>query len=85
MFHHGEAATSSMIQLMSQPQISPDLFGQNSQTMFYTEGQTIAVLVTRKGEKMEHSHPRFLTAHLALTWCQTNRAGFIYVPAELNS
>lgn len=74
-----------MKQPMSQPQISPDLFGQNSQTMFYQEGQTTAVLVTRKGEEMKQSHPRFLTAHMALTWCQVNRAGFVYVPAELKS
>jgi hypothetical protein len=66
---------------MSQPQISPDIFGKNSQTMFYTEGQTTAVLVTRKGKQFEHSHPSFRTPGRALTWCIKHRAGFIYVPA----
>jgi hypothetical protein len=69
---------------MSQPQINPDLFGQ-SQTMFYTEGQTIAVLVTRKGEKFEQSHPRFASAGRALAWCRINRAGFIYMPSAPNN
>jgi hypothetical protein len=66
---------------MSQPQISPDMLGKNSQTMFYIDGKTTAVLVTRKGEKMQQTHPQFATANLALCWCQENRAGFVYVPA----
>ncbi|HEY4417586.1 MAG TPA: hypothetical protein VGO57_17985 [Verrucomicrobiae bacterium] len=66
---------------MSQPQIDPNLFGQNSQTMFYTEGQKTAVLVTRKGKSFEKTHPRFTTANLALMWCRKKRAGFIYMPA----
>jgi hypothetical protein len=58
---------------------------QNSQNMFYIEGQTIAVLVTRKGKKMIETHPRFATPASALAWCIKNRAGFTYVPAATNN
>jgi hypothetical protein len=58
---------------------------QNSQNMFYIEGQTIAVLVTRKGKKMVETHPRFATPGRALSWCVKNRAGFVYVPAVPNN
>jgi hypothetical protein len=62
---------------MSQP--------QNIQTMFYIEGETTAVLVTRQGKKMTETHPRFKTPGLALAWCRKNRAGFIYQPAVSNN
>lgn len=62
---------------MSQPQIS--------QTMFYIEGQTTAVLVTRRGNKQRSSHPRFMTAVGALIWCRKHRAGFVYMPSVPNN
>jgi hypothetical protein len=62
---------------MSQPQIA--------QNMFYIEGQTTAVLVTRTGRKMTQTHPPFATPILALEWCIKNRAGFTYVPAVPNN
>ena len=65
---------------MSQPQIDPNLFS-NAQTMLYTEGQTLAVLVTRHGTAFKETHPRFSTAGRALAWCVKHRAGFIYVPS----
>lgn len=62
---------------MSQPQIS--------QTMYYIEGQTTAVLVTNKSGKLSASHRRFMTAVGALIWCQKHRAGFVYQPAVPNN
>jgi hypothetical protein len=69
---------------MSQPQINTDLFSQ-SQTMFYTEGQTTAVLVTRNGEALQHTHHHFPTAHRAFAWCRKHRAGFVYMPTVPNN
>lgn len=58
---------------------------QNSQTMFYIEGQTNAVLVTRRGNKQRASQRRFMTAVGALIWCRKHRAGFVYQPAIPNN
>ena len=68
---------------MSQPQ-NLNLYDQ-SQTMFYTEGETNAVLVTRKGEHFEQSKPPVATALRAFAWCRKHRAGFVYMPAIPNN
>jgi hypothetical protein len=70
---------------MSQPQINPDLFGNNSQTMFYIEGQTTAVLVTNTSGAREHREVKYSTPNLALAWCRKNRAGFVYMPSAPNN
>jgi len=62
---------------MSQPQIS--------QTMFYIEGRTLAVLVTKKGAHRTESHPQFATPGRALAWCRKHRATFVYQPSIPNN
>lgn len=62
---------------MSQPQIS--------QTMFYIEGQTTAVLVTNKGGMLSKKNVRPATAVRAFAWCRKNRASFVYHPSVPNN
>lgn len=60
----------------------PDLTGQ-SQIMFYSEGNPIALVVTNVGERSSERVVRVRSALIGLTWCQARRAAFVYVPASL--
>jgi len=62
---------------MSQP--------QTIQIMFYSEGQTSAVLVTNKEGIRSKTFPRFATPGRALSWCRKHRATFTYTPAAPNN
>ena len=58
---------------MSRPQ-------HKSVTMFYTEGNPSAVLVTNQGDRLTRRHSRFKSAQAALAWCIVQRAKFVYLP-----
>ncbi len=47
-------------------------------TMFYTEGQTTAVLVDRGGRRGRRR--RFATAEAALGWCRAHATAFVWLP-----
>jgi hypothetical protein len=47
-------------------------------TMFYTQGNPIALL-TNSGAK-KRRHLTFATAAAALAWCVINRSNFVYFP-----
>jgi hypothetical protein len=67
----------------SQPKdISQPEFPGQSQTMFITEGISVAALVTRKGQQMRVTHPRYKSPGEALEWCRAHRAGFVYTPSN---
>ena len=68
---------------MKQPQLGftpPDFSGQ-SQTMFFVEGQTAAVLVKRRGNRMSQRAVPHKTPAAALAWCQANRTTFVFMPS----
>jgi hypothetical protein len=60
---------------MSQPK------DQQHATMFYSEGQTTAVLVERHRAGRRVSPREFASAGAALDWCQANRVCFVWLPA----
>ena len=50
-------------------------------TMFYTEGNQQAMLVTRTPRGRSVRTARHATAEAALQWCRSHRAMFVYTPA----
>ena len=60
----------------------PDFSGQ-SKTMFYTEGNPLAALVTNRAGKRSKSEMQFTTAEAALSWCRQNLTTLVYMPVNL--
>lgn len=50
-------------------------------TMFYTAGQTTAVLVTRSDQGMRSQPRRFRSPEAALGWCRLNGVMFVWLPS----
>ena len=57
-------------------------FTSGSQTMFFAEGQTAAILVKRRGARMSQKPMPLATAQAALTWCQAHRPTFVFMPSS---
>lgn len=57
---------------MSQP--------RKHKTVYYTEGQTMAVLVTREGRKRSWQVLGSTSAEALLQWCRANAAALVYMP-----
>jgi hypothetical protein len=49
-----------------------------TKTMFYTEGSTIALIVTNRGDKRTKMHVAMLSAEAALAWCKANASNLVY-------
>lgn len=67
---------------MSRPRnkkTGPELPGQ-TKTMFITEGNPMAVLVTDAPGGLRKEDRRFDSPEAALAWCRQNRANFYYTP-----
>jgi hypothetical protein len=62
---------------MSQPQ---KRIPAHNKTVFYTEGQTTAVLVERLGGRRRQQLLGVTTAEALLTWCRANAAALLYLP-----
>ena len=60
----------------------PD-FGK-AKVMFYTEGNPIALLVSRKAGRQAAGAKPVKSALAALTWCKANGVVLIYLPVPLN-
>jgi hypothetical protein len=56
-----------------------------SKTMFYTEGNPAAVLVTDTAGRMKKANMEFATAEAALGWCRQNGANLFYMPVNLQA
>ncbi len=62
---------------MSQPQKRTPA---HNKTVFYTEGQTTAVLVERSGNRRHQQLLGVTTAEALLGWCRANAAALLYLP-----
>lgn len=51
--------------------------------MFYTEGQTEALLYTRTGAREKITKQKVRSAIIGLAWCQARHACFVYLPAPV--
>ena len=56
-----------------------------SKTIYYVEGNPVALLITNKLGRMAESKMRFATAELALAWCRKNLATLVYLSVNLQS
>lgn len=54
-----------------------------TKTMFFTEGNPAAALVTDAPSGMRQQKMRFETPEAALAWCRKNRANFYYMPVNV--
>jgi hypothetical protein len=58
----------------------PQNYASTSKTMFYTEGNSAASLVTNKAGRHQARTMKFLTAEAALGWCRKHTAMLVYLP-----
>jgi len=54
-------------------------------TMFYTESNPVAVLVSTSGGKRKLKNVRFTEPEEALAWCREHRAAFVYTPVGFDA
>lgn len=50
-------------------------------TVYYTEGNQTAALITTTGQRRRVRNVRHASAEAALKWCRAHRAMFVYTPA----
>jgi len=55
----------------------------HAKTIFYTEGNPIALLVTNRAGRRKASTQPFASAEAALAWCRGNAAILVYCPVAL--
>ena len=69
---------------MKQPHsgFNPPAPAGQSKTMFYNEGNPVAILVTSRSGRMKQSTLDFPTAEAALAWCRQNGAALYYMPVN---
>ena len=70
---------------MKQPQSAPANLAGPTKTMFYTEGNAAASLVTNKAGRHSARTMKFQTAEAALGWCRKNATMLVYIPVNLAS
>lgn len=51
-------------------------------TVFYIEGQSSALLMTRRGRGYRERVLQIASAEAALAWCQQHGAGLVYARAD---
>jgi hypothetical protein len=68
---------------MSQPQSGSDPAQFAGKTMFYTEGNPAAMLVTNTAGRYSKRAMTFPTAEAALGWCRSNAATLVYFSVDL--
>jgi hypothetical protein len=68
---------------MKQPLNSPARLAGPTKTMFYTEGNSAASLVTNKAGRHQARTMKFTTAEAALGWCRKNATMLVYFPFNL--
>lgn len=61
----------------------PGVPGQ-TKTMFYSEGNPEALLVTETAGKHSQQPMTFVTAEAALVWCRQNCSNLFYMPVNLS-
>jgi hypothetical protein len=54
--------------------------GSRFQTVFFTEGNQAAILVTEMNGTMQQEPLEITTAEAALAWAKANQAGMVYNP-----
>lgn len=62
----------------------PDFSGQ-SKIMFYTEGNSAALLLENKAGQRATARMNFPTAEAALGWCRQNLTTLVYMPVNLEA
>ncbi len=78
MLEHSPCQGSDQLTAMSQPQ---KRFEAHDKTVFYTEGQTLAVLVERNAQGRRRRRVlRVATAEGLLAWCRDHAAALLYLP-----
>ncbi|HTB85981.1 MAG TPA: hypothetical protein VK742_20215 [Candidatus Sulfotelmatobacter sp.] len=58
---------------------------RQTKTMFYNEGNPVAMLIVEKGGKHRERTMKFGTAEAALGWCRNNGANLYYMPVRVSS
>lgn len=67
---------------MSDPHAqSIPIFGDRFQTIYYTEGTGVALVVTRVKSRMRQKERPMANAEAALAWAKAHQAGMVYLPA----
>jgi hypothetical protein len=67
---------------MAQPKNSPAEFAGYTKTMFYTEGNAAASLVSNNAGHHSERTMSFPTAEAAIGWCRKNRVMLVYLPFD---
>jgi len=60
-------------------------FSGSQITLFYNEGNSFALLITKKCGKRGQSIMAFQKAEAALDWCRNHGATFVYLPVRLEA
>lgn len=70
---------------MKQPQAGFNLpaYPGQPKTMFYTEGNPAAMLVTNRSGRQTVKVMKFATAEAVLAWCRSNGSMMVYCPVSL--
>lgn len=53
----------------------------SAKTVFLPAPGTLAIIVTRKGNRQRQRRRKFKDAHAALSWCIKHEAALVYTPA----
>ncbi len=61
----------------------PSAHRGQTQTLFYTEGNPAAMLVTDRAGQMSKKEMTLATSEAALAWCKQRRVNFYWMPADV--